>query len=98
MCGGGRRRARALRRARAQVAARGGRGGEALPRARARYAVAPVLLATRIFYTPHIIDIVVMFCYDAKKIKFNSVAGIYTDFEPLYQESRRAFVPYPHLF
>lgn len=41
--------------------------GEALPRARARYAVAPVLLATRIFYTPHIIDIVVMFCYDAKK-------------------------------
>lgn len=62
----------------------GAGGGEALPRARARYAVAPVLLATRIFYTPHIIDIVVMFCYDAKKIKFNSVAGIYTDFEPLY--------------
>lgn len=40
--------------------------GEALPRARARYAVAPVLLATYIFYTPHIKHIVVMFCYDAK--------------------------------
>lgn len=33
---------------------------EASPRARARYAVAPVLLAACIFYTPHIIDIIVV--------------------------------------
>lgn len=48
---------------------------EALPRARARYAVAPVLLAPRIFYMLHIIDIVIMFCYDAKKNEFNLDAG-----------------------
>lgn len=46
----------------------GGRAGaaEALPRARARYAVAPVLLATRIFYTPHIINIVVVLLWCKK--------------------------------
>lgn len=54
---------------------------EALPRARARYAVAPVLLAPRIFYMLHIIDIVIMFCYDAKKLSLIWMQVLYVVLE-----------------
>lgn len=75
------------------VAVAGAGAGGARPcRERARYAVAPVLLATRIFYTPHIIDIVVMFCYDAKKSSLIQLqVCIYTDFEPLFIPRTKSF-------